>query len=551
MRACSHISIKRLENDLTVNEGGRVKVCRVSEIRGLDNEAIDRFLLSEELLMENAGAAVSQVIMQEMGIKSRKFVIFCGPGNNGGDGFVVARLLHSNNAAVKVFLLSHKDSYRSAAKSNLLRLVKTGVEPHELTKSEEASACLEEADAVVDAIFGTGLMRDVKGIFRETVELINRSEKTVFSIDIPSGINGENGLEMGASVAADYTVTFGLPKIGNLLYPGYGRSGRLYVSHISYPLSLQTRESIRVEVSSGVRLPDRNPSTSKFDYGPLLVVAGASNYHWAPFASAYSFYKCGGGYVYLACPDSLVSSIAQGGREIVFLPQKETDSKTLAYDSLSGLLENSENMKIVVMGPGISLNKESQRLAKKLADNIEKPLLIDGDGITAIAENPKRLAKRKSSTVLTPHMGEMARITKKKRRDIEENRVEVLQDTTGRLNSIIVLKGPRTMIGYPDGRVYINLSGDTCGKAGMATAGSGDVLNGTIAAMFSLGLSLEEAVKTGVFIHGLAGDLAAKEKGADGMTARDILETLPHAVLLYRENYQKISETHYNKIHLI
>jgi NAD(P)H-hydrate epimerase len=148
-------------------------------------------------------------------------------------------------------------------------------------------------------------------------------------------------------------------------------------------------------------------------------------------------------------------------------------------------------------------------------------------------------------------MGEMARITKKKRSEIEENRVEVLQDTTRRLNSIIVLKGPRTLIGCPDGRVYINLSGDTGGKAGMATAGSGDVLNGTIAAMFSLGLSLEEAVKTGVFIHGLAGDLAAKEKGADGMTARDILETLPYAVVNYRENYQKISETHYNKIHLI
>jgi NAD(P)H-hydrate epimerase len=148
-------------------------------------------------------------------------------------------------------------------------------------------------------------------------------------------------------------------------------------------------------------------------------------------------------------------------------------------------------------------------------------------------------------------MGEMSRITKKKRSEIEGNRVEILQDTTERLNSIIVLKGPRTLIGYPDGRVYINLSGDTGGKAGMATAGSGDVLNGTIAAMYGLGLSLEDAVKTGVFIHGLAGDLAAEEKGADGMTARDILDTLPHAVLTYRENYLKISKTHYNQIHLI
>ncbi len=165
---------------MTVNEGGRVKVCRGSEIRGLDKEAIDSFLLNEELLMENAGAAVSRVIMQEVGVNGRKFVLFCGPGNNGGDGFVVARLLHSNNAAVKVFLLSNKDSYRSSAKANLLRLEKTGIETHELTNSEDAGASLTEADAVVDAIFGTGLMRDVEGIFRETVELINQSRKSRF-----------------------------------------------------------------------------------------------------------------------------------------------------------------------------------------------------------------------------------------------------------------------------------------------------------------------------------------------------------------------------------
>jgi NAD(P)H-hydrate epimerase len=528
-----------------------VKVCRVSEIRDLDIRSMNEFSLSEELLMENAGIAVCQVISLELGIKDRKFVVFCGPGNNGGDGFVVARTLHSNQGKVKVFLLSKRTKYRGSPRTNLERLEKTETDISELGSVDEAKESIEGADAIVDGIFGTGLVRNVEGLYKETIELINNSKKKVFSIDIPTGINGDTGQEMGISVKADSTVTFGLPKIGNMLYPGYGRSGKLFLSHISYPVALQTQESIKVELSSGVKLPERKPNTSKFDYGPILVIAGASSYHWAPFASAYSFLKSGGGYVYLACPVSLVSSIAQGGREIVFLPQKETDSQTISYENRAELLESSKKMKMVVMGPGLSLNQDSQRLARNLAKEIDKPLLIDGDGITAIAKNPKILAKRNGKTVLTPHAGEMARITKLERDYIEKNRVDALQETTKRLNSIIVLKGPHTLIGYPDGAVYINLSGDTGGRAGMAKAGSGDVLNGTIAAMHGMGLSLENSVRTGVFIHGYAGDLASQEKGPDGMTANDILDFLPSAVQKFRESFEQISENYYTKLQVI
>jgi NAD(P)H-hydrate epimerase len=240
--------------------------------------------------------------------------------------------------------------------------------------------------------------------------------------------------------------------------------------------------------------------------------------------------------------------VARKGREIVIVPQEETPSGSIALSNQDDLLKLAEKMKMVVLGPGLSLNKETQELVRALVQEIDKPLLIDGDGITAVAENTGIITDRKAATILTPHVGEMARLTGMDKSEIEKDRVNVLQTTAQMLNAYIVLKGPHSLIGCPDSRVFINNSGDTEGKAGMATAGSGDVLNGTIAAMFCLGLEITEAVKTGVFMHGLSGDLAAKKKGPDGMTAGDILNTLPYAVQYYRKNLDKIAADYNNTV---
>ncbi len=527
-----------------------MKVSKVEEMRILDQKAVE-LGIGQEILMENAGEAAYFVILNEFGVKNKRFVIFCGSGNNGGDGFVVARKIYSGGGKVKVFLLAEKDKFKGAARKNLEIISNLSIDIEVLNEIETARGDVLEADAIIDAIFGTGLSREVEGIYKEVIQLINESKKKVFAIDIPSGVNGDTGQEMGISVKADYTITYGLPKIGNLLYPGYGRCGKLYVSHISFPPSLYNSDSIKVEVAELIPLPERNPNTTKMDYGPVLFIAGAQNYNWAPIASAYSFLKAGGGYSFLACPKSLVPFLAQGGREVVFRPQKETDSGSIALENKDELLELSERMRMVVLGPGLSLNEETQALVRELVKEIRKPLLIDGDGITAISQEVELLKERKAGTILTPHTGEMARITKKQREEVERNRVDILQETSRELNAIIVLKGPHSLVGYPDQRVSIIVSGDTGGKAGMATAGSGDVLNGTIAAMFCLGLNLEEAVRVGVFIHGLSGDLAAKEKGADGMTAQDILNFLPLAVKYYRENFEKLSETFWDTIYTV
>jgi NAD(P)H-hydrate epimerase len=528
-----------------------MKVCKVAEIRELDRRAIEEYEIPAQILMEDAGAAVFNVIRSEIGIQDKKFVVLCGPGNNGGDGFVVARQLHAAGGQVKVLFFTERSKYKNESGKNLDIIAKFPLERVYVTSKEQIKQAISDSDIIIDALLGTGLDREVQGLIREAIELVNESGNIVVAIDIPSGINGDTGQVMGAAIKADYTITFGLPKVGNLLYPGFGNGGKLYVSHISYPQSLSNSPSLTIEIPLPITLPERQPDKNKMDFGPVLVIAGAANYFWAPHASAYSFLKTGGGYVYLACPKSLISAVARKGREVVFQPMEETISGSIALSNKDKLLQLSERMRMVIIGPGMSLDDETQQLIRALTNEINKPLLIDGDGITSVTGDINAVLNRKEPTILTPHVGEMGRITGKSREDIENNRIGILKETALKLNAHVVLKGAHSLIGSPEGKVFINLSSTTDGKSGMATAGSGDVLNGTIAAMYCLGLNLEEAVRTGVFIHGMAGDLAASAKGPDGMTARDILNTLPKAVKYYRQNLRDIRKNYYDTIHLI
>jgi len=253
-----------------------------------------------------------------------------------------------------------------------------------------------------------------------------------------------------------------------------------------------------------------------------------------------SFLKSGGGYARLAAPRSVVPVVAKRGREMVYLPQEETETRSIALKNKKTLLDVAAKVDMVVIGPGLSLQEETVKLVRELTEKIKVPLLIDGDGLTAIAENPGILRNRKAATILTPHMGEMARLTGCSAAQINSDKVTFLRETAARLKATIVLKGAHSLIGKPDSNVYINLSGN----AGMATAGSGDVLTGCIAAMYGMGLKPDEAVRKGVFLHGYAGDLAAAKKGVDGITATDIMEFLPKALKHDREEI--IEAKYYN-----
>jgi ADP-dependent NAD(P)H-hydrate dehydratase / NAD(P)H-hydrate epimerase len=501
-----------------------MKISRVSEMKQLDQAAIRQFGISDEILMENAGLAVCTVIQNELGVAGKRFVVFCGPGNNGGDGFVIARKLHSNGGRVKIYLAGPRGKYQGAAAANLAILERIALEITAIDRAESVKPDVFHCDAVVDALLGTGLTKNIEGLFRDIVMLVNAAGKTVFSVDIPSGVNGDTGKIMGAAVQADFTIAFGLPKVGNLLYPGFDHCGKLFVSHICFPPSLY--RDFTIETNDPLVLPRRNPCFHKGDFGNLLCIAGAAGYFGAPYFSALSFLKAGGGYSRLAAPGSITPFIAAKGSEIVFLPQEETDAGSLSLKNKKSLLAVADQMDIVILGPGMSLNEETQTLSRDLAREIGKPLLIDGDGITAVCKDLDIIRQRRTPTILTPHLGEMAKITQTDTGEIDDNKIDIVQQTARNLNAFIVLKGPHSLIGCPDGKVFVNLSGNS----GMATAGAGDALTGTIAAMHTLGLGLESAVRKGVHIHGLAGDLAAADKGEDGMTAQDILDFLPLAL---------------------
>lgn len=503
-----------------------MKVSSVAEMRQMDRSAIEQCRIPELLLMENAGLAVQRVLRRRWPVAGQRWLVLCGTGNNGGDGLVVARLLHSAGAQVAVLILGDPARYGEAAAVNYGAAQALGLPVRQVAEADAVSAALARCDGVVDGLLGTGIARAVEGLYAAAIEAVNAAGKPVVSVDIPSGVNGDTGQVMGTAIRAAQTVTFGLPKVGNLLYPGYALGGELWVSHISFPPALYAAAALPVAVNEPLPLPARDPEGHKGDFGEALFVAGAAAYYGAPYFSSLAFMKAGGGYGRLAAPASLVPRIATRAGEIVYLPQTETAGGALAHANLDGLLRVIDKMDFVVAGPGTSLDEETQRLMRDLARDCDKPLLLDGDGLTAVSHDLEVVRSRRGPTILTPHTGEMARLTGLAAAEIERDRVAVLRRAARDLNAIVVLKGAHSLIGYPDGRIYINLSGN----AGMATAGSGDVLTGTITAMAGLGLPLDDAVRQGVFVHGLAGDLAAARLGQDGMTAQDILEALPAAV---------------------
>ena len=372
-----------------------MKIASVEEMRLMDRFAIEKLGLAEEILMENAGLAAINVLQNKIGIKGRKFVIFCGTGNNGGDGLVVARLIHSQGGRAKVFLMGDKNKFRGAAQTNMAIIDKLSIEVSKLENAAEAKKDVAHCDMIIDAIFGTGLDRPVAGLAADVIALANKSKKKVLSLDIPSGINGNTGQILGVAVKADYTVTFGLPKIGNMFYPGYELCGELFVSHISFPPSLTESDDLRITTNDYVALPKRQAEAYKGSVGDVLFIAGAVGYYGAPYFAAMSFMKAGGGYARLAAPRSMIGKLAVKGREVVYLPQEETAAGSIAMKCKNKLLEAAAKVDMVVIGPGLSLEEETVRLVKELAEAIKVPLLIDGDGLTAIAENPEILRGRK------------------------------------------------------------------------------------------------------------------------------------------------------------
>ncbi|KAF4673052.1 hypothetical protein FOL47_011061 [Perkinsus chesapeaki] len=533
-----------------------MKVSTCEQMRRCDKGATDKYSIPSALLMENAGITsyrcLTELLPDHQVTPQTKVLVVCGPGNNGGDGFVVARYVHSNGGQARVILLNGREKYHGDANTNLNIVDCIPGIPVEIATTEEAiTAAVDWAEVLVDGIFGTGLGRpvDPSSPFGIAIAAINRARKPVMSLDIPSGINGDSGRIMGPqAVHATSTATFGLVKVGNLVYPGREMCGDLTVTHIGYPPELYA--DLDTYVNYFPPLPERNPAGHKGSFGKALFLSGAEGYYGAPMLSSNSFLKAGGGYSRLATVKEVIPVIAAEAPSVVFHQLESTDIGSICSGNYNRVFSLAQEMSdMLVLGPGMSTNGDTARLVRQLVLTLDKPLVIDGDGITAISIPPvdstdiftsatqllqERHRKGLPPVVLTPHLAELSRltgITMKELTDGSHSLLEVGRQLAQDTNSVVVVKVATSMVCEPSGRVRMNLSGNS----GMGTAGSGDVLSGIIPAMYSAYghdvSSLGDAVAAAVFVHGVAGDIAAiRLGGEDGLTAPDIMNAVPEAV---------------------
>lgn len=503
------------------------------EMRNIDRRTTDKYGIPSLLLMENAAHGILRVIEDNYGpLKGRKTTIICGKGNNGGDGLAVARLLHNRDAVVQVILLADTEELKGDAETNLNIALKMGIDIQ--TKGSydiwAVRNALNHSYLIIDAIFGTGLSAHVTGEHLEIIELINDSGRTVISVDIPTGINSDTGEVMGDAVKADATITFGLPKRGHFLYPGSELTGKLHIVDISIPELAIEEEGICLnlltEDDMGKLIPDRLANSHKGSFGHVLIIAGSMGKGGAAAMTSLSCLKTGAGLVTLATPISVQPVIAGMIAEVMTCPLPETEDNTIGLHAIGKISAIAKDKDVVAIGPGLTTNRETVEVTRKIIKELNVPVVIDADGINAFIGSPELLKDRKTFTILTPHPGEMAGLTGKSSSDIQKDRIGVARDFAVNYGVFLILKGAHTVIAEPSGSVHINPTGNP----GMATAGTGDALTGIIAGLIAQNIDISSAVRLGVYLHGLAGDIAAKEKGMTGMIAGDLIERIPEAI---------------------
>lgn len=510
-----------------------LRVATAEEMRRADRRATEELAIPSLLLMENAGRGAVEVMEAVFGpLAGRRVAVLCGKGSNGGDGFVAARHLATRGARVEVFLLAPATEVRGDAGVNLAVLRRSGLAPREVTTSETLAAIrgsVAHADLIVDALLGTGLSGPATGLLAEAIELVNASARPVVSLDLPSGLSSDQGGLLGPVVQATLTVTFGLPKRGLLLYPGAIRAGRVEVVDLGIPASL-VGEGIAVGLleAADVRaaFPPRPPNAHKGSYGHLLVLAGSVGKTGAAVMASLAALRVGTGLVTLGVPSSQQPIVAAQLMEGMTAPLPETPGRTLGAKARERIVELAARMDAIAVGPGLGLEPETQALVRDLVRDLERPMVVDADGLTALAGHLSVLKEARGPRLLTPHPGELARMLGSTVEAVEADRIGVVQRLAGESGVWVALKGARTVIGGPDGQVSLNPTGNP----GMATGGTGDVLTGIVGGLLAQGLPPLLALQAGVYLHGLAGDLARESRGEEGMIAGDLLLAVPDAI---------------------
>ena len=511
-----------------------MKVATASQMRELDRRATEEFGIPSLLLMENAGLqAVLEMDRSFPRLNTSRVAIACGKGNNGGDGLVVARHLFDRGTAVEVFLLAKKSEVKGDARTNLEIVKRLKIPIHEVTTSHDLQAIREavgNADLIVDALLGTGTTGAAKGLLAEAIDLLNQAGRPIVALDIPSGLSSDEGGIPGPSVNAILTITFGLPKRGLVLFPAASRAGRVAIVDIGLPRQLLSDASLEVSLlepkEAAGALPPREPDAHKGTYGHVLVLAGSPGKTGAAAMCALSALRIGAGLVTLGLPESLNDMMEVKLTEVMTEALPETRERTLALTAWDKILTLMEGKRALAIGPGLSTHPETSELVRELVSTVRVPMVVDADGINALAPKLETLAKAAAPLILTPHPGELSRLLGISREEVAQNRIPIAQKVATSFRVHLVLKGGRTLVVDPDGQVAINMTGNP----GMATGGTGDVLTGLIAGLLAQGVNPGLAARAGVYLHGLAGDLAAEAVGQEAMLASDLMAQVPDAI---------------------
>ncbi len=510
-----------------------MKVLTAAQMQAVDRQAIDEIGIPGVVLMENAGRCVADEIVQRFASADLpRALIMAGKGNNGGDGYAIARHLLDYGWAVQILVLAERDAIKGDAAVHLMALENCNGQVAFIADGKALMGALDdvgELTVLVDALFGTGLTKPVQGVNLKAVEWLNQQLSPVVAVDIPSGVDASTGRVMGTAVNANLTVSFAFPKIGQVSYPGAGLVGELVVTNIGIPTKVTEKVStncLLVGAAEARRLlPVRCQDGHKGTFGHLLVVAGSTGKCGAAVMAAEAGLRAGAGLVTLACPQSVQPGIASRLTEVMTAPLSDFRGQA-NLNALGHLLSLAEGKQVLSVGPGLGLGKEAGDLVRHLIEDSELPIVVDADGLAALCGHLNILeGQLDRQMVLTPHPGEMARLTGLSVAEIQADRFSVARDFAMQNGLVLVLKGARTLIVSPDGQVCIN----TTGHAGLASGGMGDVLTGLIGSLIAQGLTAFDAATLGVYLHGFAADRLHSSFGDAGLLATDVIHEIPAA----------------------
>jgi len=491
--------------------------------------------------MENAGRRTAEAAELLLGsLPGRRVALVCGRGNNGGDGCVAARLLLSCGAVPRLILVGSPEDLSLDARQAWDAALAAGVEFTICAAAPTlaaAGASLSGAELIVDALLGTGFTPPARALAAVAINLINASGRPVLAVDIPSGLCADHGRISGAAVRATATVTFGYPKPGLVLHPGTQHSGRLWLANIGFPPDTDSLVAGELNLTTARDLAPyllpRAPESHKGTYGHVLLVAGSRGLAGAATLAARGALRAGAGLVTAAVPASLAAVCLPGLPEAMLLALPDEAPAAPGTDAAAVVLGHLSRVSVLAIGPGLSRSAGSARLVRELCAATDLPLVLDADALHALAAaGPQATNKRRLPAVLTPHPGELARLLAMSTAGVQADRVEAARACAGRFRSVVVLKGARTVIALPGGTVWVNPTGNP----GMAAAGMGDVLTGVIAAQLARGMEPHEAAVLGVYLHGLAGDLAVAATGPWGILASEVADRVPAAARYLMSN---------------